>query len=375
MSSKIWHPKPTVSRKGFILKGIFPNEELCLIENDLKSIVLPQDQVEFKVRECSIFYFDYGICALEHVFEFNPLTRSSEPTCLDSPFWADFKKKVMAAVEGRELGVLKEERWPYMQKILVDAFGGAVDHLKLPNQSGMVDFHTLYGVAPDHRGHFCASFGINFILFGYFGDQLLGAPSEPLNRTVRRIIGRPISQADGAARSDDLAYVFYGAVHPLVIIRRHPEIEANKAAGAVDAARVMLRSLWMGYSVLAEAPRGLMALQRDYYLGYAHRHKAARIRREVKNLDRAGQTFELLIAEFHFSMFWESEIEYDIYHSAYEQWRMKELATFVKDSLSAAARTAEVLRRETDKKRQFRISVNSRSSHNSYDYRRDCQYF
>ena len=183
--------------KGFILKGIFPNEELCLIENDLKSIVLPQDQVEFKVRECSIFYFDYGICALEHVFEFNPLTRSSEPTWLDSPFWADFKKKVMAAVEGRELGVLKEERWPYMQKILVDAFDGAVDNLKLPNQSGMVDFHTLYGVAPDHRGHFCASFGINFILFGYFGDQLLGAPSEPLNRTVRRIIGRPISQADG----------------------------------------------------------------------------------------------------------------------------------------------------------------------------------
>ena len=80
-------------------------------------------------------------------------------------------------------------------------------------------------------------------------------------------------------------------------------------------------------------------------------------RREVKNLDRAGQTFELLIAEFHFSMFCKSEIEYDIYHSAYEQWRMKELATFVKDSLSAAARTAEVLRRETDKKRQFRISV------------------
>ncbi len=56
-------------------------------------------------------------------------------------------------------------------------------------------------------------------------------------------------------------------------------------------------------------------------------------------------------------MFWESEIEYDIYHSAYEQWRMKELAEFVKDSLAAAAKTAEVLRREIDRKRQFWISV------------------
>jgi hypothetical protein len=355
-SPKIWHPKPAVSRKASILKGMFPDDVLRSIGNALH-LMVPQDEVEIEIKECSILFFDYGICALEHVFEFRPLTTSSEPNWLDSPFWAIFKRKMMAAVEGRKLGVLNEAHWPNMQKILVDAFNDAVKKLKLPNQSGMVDFHKIFGVPQDNQGHSCASFGINFILFGYFGDQLLGPPSEALSGTVRRIIGRPISQVDGAARSDDLAYVFYGALHPLVIIRRHPEKQPKEAAGAVDAARVMLRSLWMGYSVLAEAPRGLMALQADYYLGYAHRHKAARVRREVKNLDRAGQTFELLIAEFHFSMFWESEIEYDIYHSAYEQWRMKELAEFVKDSLAAAAKTAEVLRREIDRKRQFWISV------------------
>ena len=119
----------------------------------------------------------------------------------------------------------------------------------------------------------------------------------------------------------------------------------------------MLRSLWMGYSVLAEAPRGLMELQGDYYLGYERRHGAVLVRREVEKLDRAGQTFELLIAEFHFSMFWEFEIEYDIYHLAYQQWRMKELAEFVKDSLKGAAKTAEILQRMLDKKRQRNISI------------------
>ena len=220
----------------------------------------------------------------------------------------------------------------------------------------LVPFRKIFGAPEDNRGHLCASFGINFILFGDFGDKMLDKPSPELDRTVRSIIGRPIGQPDGGARSEDLAYVFYGAVHTLVVVRRDPEAEAKKAAGAVDAARIMLRYLWMGYSVLAEAPRGLMELQGDYYLGYERDPKPARIRREIKNLDRAGQTFELLITEFHFSMFWESEIEHDVYHSAYEQWRMKDLAQFVKDTLAAATKTAEVLRRRVDVKRQSKIS-------------------
>src|SRR5260370_5800002 len=101
-----------------------------------------------------------------------------------------------------------------------------------------------------------------------------------------------------------------------------------------------------------------MALQSRYHLAYVPTvREEPRIRATVKDLDVAGQIFDLLIAEFHFSMFWESEIEYDIYHSAYEQWRMAELAKFVKDTLAAAARTADVLRRKIDVRRQFRISV------------------
>src|SRR5260370_36123252 len=101
-----------------------------------------------------------------------------------------------------------------------------------------------------------------------------------------------------------------------------------------------------------------MALQSRYHLAYVPTvREEPRVRRTVKDLDVAGQIFDLLIAEFHFSMFWESEIEYDIYHPAYEQWRMKELAQFVKDNLAAAAKTAEVLRRGIEVQRHRRIGL------------------
>ncbi len=347
---KTWHPKPAVNRKGWILKGTFLDDGLDEIIKKLRS---HQREIECKIRECSIFYFDYGICALEYVFEFRPVAIPPDPNWVDSPFWGNFKKQIMAAVEDRNLGLLKEERWYHTQKALVDAF--CVASKRLPSPSRIVPFYEIFGARKDNRGHLAASFGINFILFGDLGAHILGPPSPELKRTVTRLIGRPIGSDDGGARSEDLAYVLYGAVHTLVIIRRHPD--TKEAAGAVEAVRVMLRSLWMGYSVLAEAPRGLMELQGDYYLGYKRRHGAVHVRREVEKLDRAGQTFELLIAEFHFSMFWESEIEYDIYHAAYEQWRMKELAEFVKDSLKGAAKTAEILQRTLDKKRQRNISI------------------
>jgi hypothetical protein len=55
-------------------------------------------------------------------------------------------------------------------------------------------------------------------------------------------------------------------------------------------------------------------------------------------------------------MFWESEIEYDIYHPAYEKWRMPELAKFVDDNLTAVAKTADVLRLRIEGRRQRGIS-------------------
>ena len=127
------------------------------------------------------------------------------------------------------------------------------------------------------RGHVYASFGINFILFG---DHELGTARThglpELTSIVEGILGgRPIGDfsrkttlEDYGARSDFLDYVFYGAVHTLVIVRSSPSTE--EAAATVAAARSLLRYLWIGYGILADASRGLMALQGEYYLGYPH---------------------------------------------------------------------------------------------------------
>ena len=123
-SSKIWHPKPAVSRKGSILKGSLVDnelslvhEELCILGKKLDLDLSPQNNIQFEIQECSIFYFDYGICALEYVFSFSPTAATPpRPNWLESRFWGDFKKLIMAAVEGREFGVLMHQRLYNLQK-------------------------------------------------------------------------------------------------------------------------------------------------------------------------------------------------------------------------------------------------------------------
>jgi hypothetical protein len=356
-------------------------------------------------------YYDYGACSLEYVFEFIPSV-SSAPTAdwlASASFWREFRKEIMDAVEHRTLGALQEPSWSYLQSRL----GAALAHghksaarlypgplapspdlsrrpttflsrwktaLRRPAlaspQLGMVPIGRIFGHDQSKisrqgrqswsgRGHVCASFGINFILFG---DHKLGTARThglpELMSIVERILGgRPIGDfsrettlEDYGARSDFLDYVFYGAVHTLVIVRSSPSTE--EAAATVAAARSLLRYLWIGYGILADASRGLMALQGEYYLGYPSLvlRRESLIRGMVKDLEVAGQISQLLIAEFHFSMFWESEIEYDIYHPAYEKWRMPELAKFVDDNLTAVAKTADVLRLRIEGRRQRGIS-------------------
>jgi hypothetical protein len=356
----IWHPKASVSRKGTILKGVFTDPEA-------PPALSAQGNGTIAIVERSILYYDYGICSLEYVFEFLPAANAAADW-LDPAFWRQFRARIMAAVENRELAALAEPAWSNLQHAIVEAFSASIGWIPGPleggrrrrrraSSAGMLPIKRIFGLHQPkvRRGHLCASFGINFILFCR-GRPEFGA--DPLNRLFEAFLGgRPIGDADSKARSEHLAYVFYGAVHTLVIVRGTPQ--TPETSGVVEAARALLRYLWMGYGVLAEASRGLMALQAAYYIGYAtpSLRQEQRVNGMIRDLEVAGQIFDLLIAEFHFSMFWESEIEYDIYHPAYAQWRMPELATFVRDNLAALARTADALRRSLEVRRQRLIGV------------------
>jgi hypothetical protein len=386
-AARIWHPKSAVDRKQVLLVGRLREEE-----------EFPQqyDACGVSIAERSVIYYDYGICCLEYVFTFQTRAgRDAGDWLMSASFWAHFKATVMDAVEGRTLAVLREPAWANLQSSLVDALilghtradeafpcplspnlaqpawarylrrmTSRVDYTPQPSLStGIIPIGKIFGL---HRakngdqagvGHVCASFGLNFFLFVEPVDEW---PNEtdlppPFRTTVRGVLGGKTidwTQVNYGARSANLAAIYFGAVHTLSIIAGGGAQDDTAATEA--ATRSLLRYLWVGYGILTEASRGLMALQGEYFLGYRlpRLRRVKSIQMMIRSLEVARQIAQVLISEFHFSMFWESEIEYDIYHSGYHQWRMPELFAFVQENLDSVVKTSEVLRRGIEDRRQ-----------------------
>src|SRR5205823_6236895 len=151
-------------------------------------------------------------------------------------------------------------------------------------------------------------FGINFFLREESVDISTAFTTVVGGQPIDKENGSESNKGNGAEsnmRSDLLAGVYYGAVHTMVIVQSN--LKSEEAYATADAARALLRYLWMGYGILSEASRRLLTLQADRYLG----DTSSLLRQEspaqmVQNLEVAAQLSHLLISEFHFSMFWES---------------------------------------------------------------------
>lgn len=349
----IWHPKTAVSRKGAILKGTFQGEE----GGDLVSR-LSSDVCEVRIAERSIWYFDYGICSLEYVFDldFHSISDELEITTNYARFWEAFRETVMKSVHDRKLATLRDPDWSDFQMRVMDAFCGK------ENKAALIDNGDLFslsrsleeegGIRKGVKGHICNCYGINYVFVAERPEDLLSQCLKSLQEDISLGLGVEGDGNVATSASDSFCSVSYGAIHTLTLVRRSNPREAQKV---VEATRALLRYLWMGYGTLTEAARGLLILQRENYLGDERRRPDEEdVLLTISKIDKAGQIAHQLVAEFHFSMFWESELEYEIYHRAYDLWKLKDLFSYVDENLKAAAKTAGVLQDRIKKAKENR---------------------
>jgi hypothetical protein len=352
---KTWHPKTMVARKGAILKGTFTDQE---------TLTTLSNFVDYQVNivERSIIYYDYGVCSLEYVFEFRPLlelTSDWDRLCHPS-LWQQFRDTVMQNVHDRQLEVVKNPTWTNLQKELATALKQSALEEPSFSPSSMLpisDIFSLSSALAGQPGHISPSYGINFVIF----DGLSQETSLTILSIAEAVLGGPPINKENKdtfiPSINGLRCVFYGSVHTLIVVQPTPD--DTNAYLIVNAARSLFRYLWMGYGILTEASRGLLVLQSKNYLRDATRtfQDEPKVREMINNIEIAAQISHLLISEFHFSMFWESEIEYEVYHRAYTLWRLTDLFAFIKDNLTAVAATALILYQSIERQRQRWIAL------------------
>ena len=163
----------------------------------------------------------------------------------------------------------------------------------------------------------------------------------------------PSTIKENEATSSYLSHVFFGALNIVVVVRGPPE--SDRAVAALQAARHLVRYIWIYYSTLSETSRGLISKQIELGLGYPTGGRRGKtLSEEITALQQADQLAHILIGEFHADTFWDTEIEQDIYARGFKVWGLEGVIKSFRENLSALTQTEQALYRRSEGRKQRR---------------------
>ena len=396
-SDTIWHPDELVLRKGCLLRGRYR-----LTEDTSNWLDVAADRdFDVQISRRSIEYYDYGAGALEYLFRFTARGKSLESLLNDAKFWLHFKEQVINAVLCRRLKSLVPKNWHHCHVRMVSALGRAytemvsqqsviipivrdVERLLHPKGRDQIYELPLIPVAnlfalrqtsretgnvrPDDRSILTPasseeaiisqSLGIDFVLYSNGKEEECANSMDGIIRNL--LSGPPVKNPDNEPSTIDenkvtspyLSYVFFGSLNIVVVVRGNPT--SREATAALQATRHLVRYIWLYYSTLSEASRGLISKQIALGLGYpTGEPRRKTLSEEIVNLQQADQLAHILIGEFHADTFWDTEIEQDIYARGFKIWGLERVISSFRENLSAVTQTEQALyRRAEGRKRQ-----------------------